>query len=66
MNNDKSISIPLYFEFHIFSINARACPKVSAIRKEVRRVFFEEENDAWTTHVCGYTMQENLFALLQA
>jgi hypothetical protein len=24
MNNDKSISIPLYFEFHIFSINARA------------------------------------------
>jgi hypothetical protein len=24
MNNDKSISVPLCFEFHIFSINARA------------------------------------------
>jgi hypothetical protein len=39
---------------------------VSAIRKEVRRVFCEEEDDAWATRVRGYTMQGNLFALLQA
>jgi hypothetical protein len=39
---------------------------VSAIRKEVRRVFREEEDDAWAARVCGYTMQGNLFALLQA
>jgi hypothetical protein len=36
-------------------------PKKSAIRKEVRRVFCEEED-----YVRGYTMQGNLFALLQA
>jgi hypothetical protein len=41
-------------------------PKVSAIRKEVQRVFCEEEDDAWAVHICGYTMQQNLFALLQA
>jgi hypothetical protein len=40
--------------------------KVSAIRKEVRRVFCEEEDDAWATRVRGYTLQGNLFALLQA
>jgi hypothetical protein len=39
-------------------------PKVSAIRKEVRRVFCED--DAWAAVVRGYTMQGNLFALLQA
>jgi hypothetical protein len=39
---------------------------VSAIRKEVRRVFCEEEDDAWAARVRGYTMQGNLFALLQA
>jgi hypothetical protein len=38
--------------------------KVSAIRKEVGRVFHED--DAWAARVCGYTMQRNLFALLQA
>jgi hypothetical protein len=40
-------------------------PKVSAIRKEVRRVFCEED-DARVARVRGYTMQGNLFALLQA
>jgi hypothetical protein len=39
---------------------------VSAIRKEVQRVFHEEEDDAWAARVHGYTMQGNLFALLQA
>jgi hypothetical protein len=39
--------------------------KVSAIRREVRRVFREEE-DAWAVCVRSYTMQGNLFALLQA
>jgi hypothetical protein len=38
---------------------------VLAIRKEVRRVFCEEEDDARAAHICGYTMQENLFAVLQ-
>jgi hypothetical protein len=28
--------------------------------------FCEEEDDAWAAHVRGYTMQGNLFALLQA
>jgi hypothetical protein len=45
---------------------ADSVPKVSAIRQEVRRVFCEEEIDAWATCVRSYTMQENLFALLQA
>jgi hypothetical protein len=40
--------------------------KVLTIRKEVRRVFCEEDDDAWAACVCGYTMQGNLFALLQA
>jgi hypothetical protein len=39
-------------------------PKVSAIRREVRRVFREDE--AWAARVSKYTMQGNLFALLQA
>jgi hypothetical protein len=39
---------------------------VSAIRKDVRRVFCEEEDDAWAAGICGYTMEGNLFALLQA
>jgi hypothetical protein len=41
-------------------------PKVLAIRKEVRRVLRKEEDDAWAARICGYTMQGNLFALLQA
>jgi hypothetical protein len=40
--------------------------KVLATRKEVWRVFREEEDDAWSACVHGYTMQGNLFALLQA
>jgi hypothetical protein len=44
---------------------ADSVPKVSAIRKEVRRVFCEED-DAWAARIRGYTMQGNLFALLQA
>jgi hypothetical protein len=44
---------------------ADSVPKVSAIRKEVQRVFREEGDDAWAARVCGYTMQGNLFALLQ-
>jgi hypothetical protein len=45
---------------------ADSVPKVSAIKREVRRVFQEEEDEAWAACVCGYTMQGNLFALLQA
>ena len=41
-------------------------PKVSAIRREVKRVFQEEEDEAWAARVSEYTMQGNLFALLQA
>jgi hypothetical protein len=39
---------------------------VSAIRREVRRVFQEEEDEAWAARVHEYTMQGNRFALLQA
>jgi hypothetical protein len=39
---------------------------VSAIRKEVLGGFREEEDDAWAARVRGYTIQRNLFALLQA
>jgi hypothetical protein len=46
--------------------HAGTVPKVSAIRHEVRRVFQEEEDEAWAAHFRGYAMQENLFALLQA
>jgi hypothetical protein len=41
-------------------------PKVSAIRREVGRVFQKEEGEAWAAHVSEYIMQRNLFALLQA
>jgi hypothetical protein len=41
---------------------AVSVPKVSAIRKEVWKVFCEED-DAWAARVCGYTMQGNLFVL---
>jgi hypothetical protein len=44
---------------------ADSVPKVLAIRKEVQRVFCEEEDDAWAASIRGYTMQGNLFALLQ-
>jgi hypothetical protein len=40
-------------------------PKVSAIRREVRRVF-QEEGETWAARFRGYTMQGHLFALLQA
>jgi hypothetical protein len=40
--------------------------KVLAIRREVRRVFQEEENETWAARVSEYTLQGNLFALLQA
>jgi hypothetical protein len=36
---------------------------VSAIRKEIWRVFLEEEDDVWAACVRGYTMQGNFFAL---
>jgi hypothetical protein len=45
---------------------ADSVPKVSAIRKEVRRVFREEDDDACAVRVRGYTIQGNLLALLQA
>jgi hypothetical protein len=45
---------------------ADTVPKVSAIRREVRRVFQEEEDEAWAACVSEYTRQGNLFALLQA
>jgi hypothetical protein len=41
-------------------------PKVSTVRKEVMRVFKEEEDDALAAHVRGYTMQGNLLTLFQA
>jgi hypothetical protein len=40
--------------------------KVLAIKREVRRVLQEEEDKTWAAHICRYTMQRNLFALLQA
>jgi hypothetical protein len=39
---------------------------VSAIRRVVIRVFQEEEDDAWAARISEYTIQGNLFALLQA
>jgi hypothetical protein len=45
---------------------ADTVPKVSAIRREVRRAFQEEEDETWTARVSEYTIQGNLFALLQA
>jgi hypothetical protein len=45
---------------------ADTVPKVLAIRREVRRVFQEEEDKAWAARISKYTMQENLFTLLQA
>jgi hypothetical protein len=43
---------------------ADSVAKVSAFRREVWRVSREEEDDAWATRVCGYTMQGIFFALL--
>jgi hypothetical protein len=45
---------------------ADTVPKVPAIRREVWRVFQEEEDEAWAARVSEYTMQGNLFGLLQA
>jgi hypothetical protein len=42
--------------------HADTVPKVTAIRRGVRRVFLEKEDDAWAARVRGYTMQGNLFA----
>jgi hypothetical protein len=39
---------------------------VLTIRWEVRRDFQEEEDEAWAARISEYTMQGNLFALLQA
>jgi hypothetical protein len=44
---------------------ADTVPKVSAIRREVRR-FFQEKDEAWAARVSEYTKQGNFFALLQA
>jgi hypothetical protein len=44
---------------------ANTVPKVSAIRREDRRVF-QKEDQAWAARVSKYTMQRNLFTLLQA
>jgi hypothetical protein len=35
---------------------ADSVPKVSAIRKEVQRVFREEEDDAWAARFCGFAL----------
>jgi hypothetical protein len=47
-----------------FQHRLNSAPKVSAIRREVRRVFQEDEE--WAARVSEYTMQGDLFALLQA
>jgi hypothetical protein len=44
---------------------AETIPKVPAIRREVRRVFQEEEDEAWAARLSEYTMQGNLFTVLQ-
>jgi hypothetical protein len=53
-------------QVELIPTQAHSVPKVSAIKKEVQRVFCEEEDDAWAARIRGYTMQGNLFALLQA
>jgi hypothetical protein len=45
---------------------AGTVPKMLAIRQENRRVFQEEEDEAWAVRISEYTMQGNHFALLQA
>jgi hypothetical protein len=45
---------------------ADTVPKVSAIRREVRRVFQGEEDEARAARISEYNMQGNLFPLLQA
>jgi hypothetical protein len=45
---------------------ADTVPKVSAIRREVGRVFQEKEDEASAARVSEYTMQGNLFPLLQS
>jgi hypothetical protein len=47
------------------STQADTVPKLSAIRREVRRVF-QEEDKAWAARISEYTKQGNLFALLQS
>jgi hypothetical protein len=44
---------------------ADTVPKLSAIRHEARKVF-QEEDETWASPICRYTLQGNLFALLQA
>jgi hypothetical protein len=38
-------------QVELIPTQADSVPKVSAIRKEVRRVFREEEDDAWAAHI---------------
>jgi hypothetical protein len=45
---------------------ADTVPKVLATRREAIIAFQEEEDEAWAARVSEYTMQGNLFALLQA
>jgi hypothetical protein len=45
--------------------HADTVPKVLAVRGGVKRVF-QLEDEAWAAHVRRYTMQGNLFSLLQA
>jgi hypothetical protein len=53
-------------QVELIPTQADTVPKVLAIRREVRRVFQEEEDEAWAARVSKYTLQRNLFALLQA
>jgi hypothetical protein len=53
-------------QVELIPTQADSVPKVSAMRKEVRRVFCEEEDDAWAARIRGFTMQGNLFDILQA
>jgi hypothetical protein len=43
-----------------------ATSRLKIIRRKKKRRIFQEKEEAWAARVCGYTMQGNLFALLQA
>jgi hypothetical protein len=53
-------------QVELIRTQADTVPKMSVIRQEVKESFKEEEDEAWAVCVRGYTMQRNLFALLQA
>jgi hypothetical protein len=66
-------SLPRGLDFPLQSLQvepiptqADTVPKMLFIRHEDRRVFQEEEDEAWAARLRGYTMQGKLFALLQA